>query len=106
MVEVAVREYDVGDVRPGRAFFGECRADRLDASGRTSVNEDDSARVGDHETADLEAHRFGPEHPWEKTGTPVMTGPTIGGACRAIKCPPGPPIGDRFMGSFVVFGTR
>src|SRR5437870_10878772 len=64
MVKVAVREHDVRDVAPRRAHSGECPADRLAATRGTGVDEYDATRLGDDETADLEADRIGPEHPW------------------------------------------
>ncbi len=62
VVEMAVREHDVGDVCPRRTYDCQGPADRRAASGSPGIDEYHTARIDDDETADLEGHRIGSEH--------------------------------------------
>src|SRR5439155_14850517 len=62
VVEVAMRQHDVGDVSPLRTHARNCAADQLRAPRNAGIDKDDTPRAGHHETADLEGHRAGTEH--------------------------------------------
>ncbi len=42
MIEMAVREHDVSDIRPRRPYASDRLADRLASAGRTCVDEHDA----------------------------------------------------------------
>ncbi len=66
VVEVAVCEHDVSDVRPRRAHPGESLPDRRSGTGRTGVDQNDASPADHDETADLDAHWIWPDHPWRQ----------------------------------------